>query len=322
MLEACIASRVPYLDVSDDAAFSARCREYGEAARAAGVPCVTSAGLYPGLSNLLAAHMKAEAEREAMENGVSAEEAAANAIPERLRFSYWTAGSGGAGRTILATSLLLLGEEVEAYEDGARLSLPPMSNSRVADFGPNIGKRRVYLLNLPEVGTAHRLLGARTVSARFCTSPIFWNWGMDLLAKVLPHSLLNDPEKCYELAGLLEPVVRFMDERVGEETAMRVDMDTVGGLKVSSVVCHPRLTESAGIATAAFARAILEGKAAPGVWYPEEEGCCPAGEDRKQLIEACVEGGRVIEVNVGQWTVASRETQLGMGLYYDPDMIL
>lgn len=36
------------------------------------------------------------------------------------RFYYYTAGSGGAGPTILATSFLLLGEEVVAYNKGQR----------------------------------------------------------------------------------------------------------------------------------------------------------------------------------------------------------
>lgn len=35
-----------------------------------------------------------------------------------LRFYYYTAGTGGAGPTILATSFLLLGEEVVAYNKG------------------------------------------------------------------------------------------------------------------------------------------------------------------------------------------------------------
>lgn len=35
-----------------------------------------------------------------------------------IRFSYYTAGTGGAGPTILATSFLLLGEEVVAYSKG------------------------------------------------------------------------------------------------------------------------------------------------------------------------------------------------------------
>lgn len=36
-----------------------------------------------------------------------------------FRFFYYTAGSGGAGPTILATSFLLLGEEVIAYNKGS-----------------------------------------------------------------------------------------------------------------------------------------------------------------------------------------------------------
>lgn len=35
-----------------------------------------------------------------------------------VRFSYYTAGTGGAGPTILSTSFLLLGEEVVAYSKG------------------------------------------------------------------------------------------------------------------------------------------------------------------------------------------------------------
>ena len=40
--------------------------------------------------------------------------------PARLRYSYYTAGSGGVGPTILETSMLLAGEEVVAYRDGQK----------------------------------------------------------------------------------------------------------------------------------------------------------------------------------------------------------
>ena len=40
--------------------------------------------------------------------------------PQRLRFSYYTAGSGGVGPTILATSMLLAGEPVVAFKDGEK----------------------------------------------------------------------------------------------------------------------------------------------------------------------------------------------------------
>ena len=56
--------------------------------------------------------------------------------PKWLRYSYFTAGSGGAGPTILETSLLLAGEEVVVYKEGKQFRLPPVSNRREVDFGP------------------------------------------------------------------------------------------------------------------------------------------------------------------------------------------
>lgn len=40
--------------------------------------------------------------------------------------------------------------------------------------------------NLPEVRSAHEILGVPTVSARFGTAPFFWNWGMEAMTKLLP----------------------------------------------------------------------------------------------------------------------------------------
>lgn len=40
--------------------------------------------------------------------------------------------------------------------------------------------------NLPEVRSAHEILGVPTVSARFGTAPFFWNWGMSAIAKFVP----------------------------------------------------------------------------------------------------------------------------------------
>lgn len=56
--------------------------------------------------------------------------------PTMLRYSYYTAGSGGAGPTILETSFLLAGERCTVYKDGKSYELPPISNRREVDFGP------------------------------------------------------------------------------------------------------------------------------------------------------------------------------------------
>jgi saccharopine dehydrogenase-like NADP-dependent oxidoreductase len=48
---------VPYMDVADDSDYAQRAKGYGEQARAANIPAITSAGIYPGTSNVMAAHM-------------------------------------------------------------------------------------------------------------------------------------------------------------------------------------------------------------------------------------------------------------------------
>lgn len=126
VLEAAIAARVPYLDVCDDTEYAQRAKAMQGAAAAAGIRAVTCGGMFPGVSNVMAAQL------------VRAEtpvDGAAPAPPKRVLYSYFTAGSGGAGTTILATSFLLCGEEVTAYKDGAPVRVPPVTGRRVVDFG-------------------------------------------------------------------------------------------------------------------------------------------------------------------------------------------
>lgn len=136
------------------------------------MPAITSTGIYPGTSNLMAAHMISEARQvrgvvvtctctarlhpsvlaamrddvarvvgpvftlpfwrgppwgvplqEYNPDGTLRERPGEGAVqPARLRYSYYTAGSGGVGPTILETSMLLAGEEVVAYRDGQKAS--------------------------------------------------------------------------------------------------------------------------------------------------------------------------------------------------------
>lgn len=81
--------------------------------------------------------------------------------PRLLRYSYYTAGTGGAGPTILATSLLLAGEEAVVFRDGKRYALPAVSQRREVDFGPGVGRKGLWLYNLPEVASSHVNLKAR-----------------------------------------------------------------------------------------------------------------------------------------------------------------
>ena len=105
--------------------------------------CLCLAGIYPGVSNLMAAHMVGIARREytsdwtltshsrhAGTNGgpVESEESLPEALqgeavePERVRYTYYTAGSGGVGPTILETSFLLAGTDVVVYSNGEKVA--------------------------------------------------------------------------------------------------------------------------------------------------------------------------------------------------------
>lgn len=308
VLDAAIAQGVPYVDVSDDTAYVQRCRARADKARDAGVPCVTSTGIFPGASNVMAVQMLDE-----VREGKTAEDAPS---PERLLFSYFTAGSGGVGTTILASTFLLASEEVVCYKDGEAVTVDPVTNRRVVDFGTGVGSREVFLYNLPEVATCHETLGIPSVSARFGTSPGVWNGAMWLLSK-LPRAVSRSRAFASAMASISDPVVRLVDRIEGEAVAMRVEVEWDDGSTTCSVFSHKSLRTAVGAATAAFADAALDGDTPPGVWVPEQPEAIPA-EKRKALLEKSAEPiGARLELGKAPWRLASKAVQLGMGLYID-----
>ncbi|XP_021772130.1 uncharacterized protein LOC110736263 [Chenopodium quinoa] len=302
VLEAAIRTKTAYIDVCDDTSYAFRAKSFCKDAIAANVPAITSAGIYPGVSNVMAAELV----RAAREEG--------KGEPERLRFSYYTAGTGGAGPTILSTSFLLLGEEVVAYNKGEKVKLKPYSGMLNVDFGKGINKRDVFLLNLPEVRSTHEVLGVPTVSARFGTAPFFWNWGMAIMTNLLPPDFLRDRTKVQQLVELFDPVVRAVDGIAGERVSMRVDLDCSNGRNTIGVFTHKSLSVSVGLSTAAFVLAVLEGSTQPGVWFPEEpEGI--AVEARNVLLERAAQGTINFVMNKPPWMVETNPKELGLGIY-------
>ncbi|KAJ1420648.1 Saccharopine dehydrogenase, NADP binding domain [Sesbania bispinosa] len=304
VLEAAINTKTAYVDVCDDTTYAWRAKSLMSRAVTANVPAITTAGIYPGVSNVMAAELVRAAESDNKDKHK----------PERLRFYYYTAGTGGAGPTILATSFLLLGEEVVAYNKGEKIKLKPYSGMLNIDFGKGIGKRDVYLLNLPEVRSAHEILGVPTVSARFGTAPFFWNWGMEAMTTLLPSEFLRDRNRVRSLVALFDPFVRALDAITGERVSMRVDLECSSGRNTVGIFSHRRLSVSVGIATAAFALAILEGSTQPGVWFPEE----PQGlsiEAREVLLKRASQGTINFIMNRSPWMIETEPKELGLGIY-------
>jgi hypothetical protein len=301
VLQAAIRRKVPYLDVCDDTSYAKMARGMAGEAQAAGVPCITTGGIYPGVSNVMAAYMVDKNRRDGEKP------------PDRVLYSYYTAGTGGAGPTILETTLLLAGEDVVAYRDGSALTLPPVSNRRSVDFGRAVGKKGVYLYALPEVASGHEIFGTPNISARFGTDPAPWNWGMVLVSKLVPKSVLRDPKATKGLAKMLDPLVRAVDGLVGEKVAMLVEVEN--GEKVAAgLFVHEKLSESVGTCTAAFATCMLAGGTQPGVWYPEQPGAIP---DRELLLQLASHGAKQVLLNKSPFQLQNDPIQLGFGIYFE-----
>ncbi|PIN05637.1 Saccharopine dehydrogenase (NADP(+), L-glutamate-forming) [Handroanthus impetiginosus] len=328
VLEAAIQNKTAYLDVCDDTSYAQRAKSYMKRALDANVPAITTGGICPGdilfsFHTLSFLHyftvMAAELVRAATSES--------KCEPQRLRFYYYAAGSGGAGPAMLLNSILLLGEEVVAYDKGSltdhayffihyflllksdrgyptgeKIELKPYSGMLNIDFGQGIGKKDVFLLNLPEVRSIHKVLGVPTVSARFGTAPFFWNWGMTAMTYLLPPEALRDRRKAHQLVQLLDPLVRAVDGFTGETVSIRVDLDCSDGRTRVGIFSHKKLSESVGISTAAFVLAILEGSTQPGVWFPEE----PEGismEARETLLSRASQGTTNFVMNMAPWMV-------------------
>ncbi|KAL2629903.1 hypothetical protein R1flu_014589 [Riccia fluitans] len=305
VLEAALATKTAYIDVCDDQDFSILAKSYHQQAVDAGVPAITTAGIYPGVSNLMAAELI----RLNLETSSESK-------PSRIRYSYYTAGTGGAGPTILATSFLLLGEEVVVYREGERLLLKAYSGVRDVDFSKGLGRKPTYLLNLPEVESTHSVLGVPSVSARFGTDPAIWNWGMSAVAQFAPEGFLKDKAKVDSFVQLVDPLVRALDGITGEKVSMRVDLDCTDGKKALGIYTHKKLSVAVGVCIAAFARAVLEGCTKPGVWYPEEDGGIRV-EDREKLLERACKGTINYIMNKPPWMIEKDPKEIGFGLYLD-----
>uniref|UniRef100_A0A0E0RDH9 Saccharopine dehydrogenase NADP binding domain-containing protein n=1 Tax=Oryza rufipogon TaxID=4529 RepID=A0A0E0RDH9_ORYRU len=289
VLQAAIATKTAYIDVCDDTDYSWRAKGFHEQAKDCGIPAITTAGIYPGVSNVMAAELVHAARSE-------------------------NAGTGGAGPTILTTSFLLLAEDVIAYNKGEEIKLKPYSGALSIDFGKGVRKKDVYLLNLPEVKSAYKVLGVPTVSARFGTAPFFWNWGMQAFANFLPVEFLRDRNKVLKLVGFVDPFVRAIDGIAGERVSMRVDLDCSNGKNTIGLFSHRKLSVSVGYATAAFVLAVLEGSTQPGVWFPEEpEGV--AIESRKVLLERASQGTTIFVMNKPSWMIETDPKEVGLGIY-------
>lgn len=270
VLRATIAARGPdYIDVCDDVAHMHDARALRTEAEAAGVRALVCTGIYPGVSNLAAADAVARL----------------HAPAASVRLFYYTAGSGGIGVSVLASTFLILAEQAVTYNAGKQVLRPSAAEPEVVDFGGRVGRRTVYLLNLPEVPSLHDTLmatGGGEAWAKFSTGPPFWNWLLQFMARFAPKQWMADKRAMQRFALISLPAVRFVDFFSGARTCflVKVAAKPVEGKAppraVSVVYEHKSLKKSVGEATAAFVAELVHDRGRhvreipAGVHYPEE----------------------------------------------------
>ena len=134
---------------------------------------------------------------------------------ETLEFSFFTAGSGGAGPTILTATFLILGEDVLTYHDGVPVYIKTGKYTQKVDFGPAIGEREVICMNLIECESAYQARLAKTINTKFGTAPPMWNTLFLFMAKLTPQKILQNRKLMSRFASFSLPMVRMVDQLVG-----------------------------------------------------------------------------------------------------------
>jgi hypothetical protein len=272
VLQAAIRARKDYMDVCDDSDHALACRSLSSDVMKAGIAAWICTGIYPGVSNLLAASC--------IKGSPTRHRATA------VRFSYYTAGTGGIGATVLASTFLILSERATTFNArGQLVKQAPASGLERVDFGGRIGIKSVYLLNLPEVASVHEVLLAPTgggiVHAKLSTDPPIWNWLLRVTASLVPSSILRNRAAMQALSAFSLPAVQMVDRISGARTGIRVDVDFEDGSSAVGLYEHETLRGCVGDSTAAFAAELLYAHASapaetstisPGVYYPEELG--------------------------------------------------
>ena len=263
ILQASTQARIPYVDVCDDYATSRMAQQlYTKEAKSHSVPCILSTGCWPGVSSLMAKQLTSHLLR-----------SFPTLTPADLsvEFSFFTAGSGGAGSTLLVATFLILAEQALTIVRGRRVSVPPMRHYSRAHFGTVVGYKQVSHLNLLETASIHDLLGIGTIVTKFGTAPEYWNVLLGLMAR-LPSDWLANERWMEKLAFISLPIVRIVDYFAGATNAMRVDVFPTNNsnIRASAIYAHENLEDCVGECVVAFCVAILAGYARPGVWFPEE----------------------------------------------------
>jgi saccharopine dehydrogenase-like NADP-dependent oxidoreductase len=287
VLKACVEDcGVPYIDVCDDycTAMAAKSK-FASTAEASSVPCIVSTGCWPGVSSLMAKQVAS---------------LLLNQYPQytakdlSLKYCFFTAGSGGAGSTLLVATFLILAEQALTIQNGRRVEVPAMKEYDRVNFGSIVGDKDVAHLNLLETASIFDTFGIANIDTKFGTAPGFWNTLLGVMAQ-LPSELLANEPLMTNLALFSLPLVRLVDYFAGATNAMRCEIHVTEepAINAMALYAHENLEPCVGECVVAFAAALLAGSVPPGVWFPEE--AIAGGSDAAAVLNLASVGAHTVE---------------------------
>lgn len=271
ILSQCIEQGTPYIDVADSPDYVGEALAFGDAAMAAGVTCIVSTGVFPGISNSM------------VRQGIEQLDQA-----KKVHLSYLVAGSGGAGVTVMRTTFIELQTPFPAKVDGQRVMIQPYCDREVLPFpAPYNQGAGVYWFNTVEALTlANSFPQLDTVITKFGSLPDIYNRLTGLMTQ-LPPSWLKQPAIVEFLSQVSYTMTQVSDRFSGTGIAMRLDIEGQHQGQTATYLAtatHPDTAEAAGYGTGSIAQLILAGQLSrPGVWPVEQSLPTPLFE--KTLAE-------------------------------------
>jgi saccharopine dehydrogenase-like NADP-dependent oxidoreductase len=185
----CIANGISYLDLSDDAAFTAGIAQLDAAAKAAGCFALSGVSSVPAIS---AAAVMALS-RDLSELSV-------------IETTIVPGNRAPRGRSVVASILSQAGEPLCLWRGGAWRQYRGWSETRTVTFGPNF-HRRASLIGAPDLQLFPQAFGARSVIFRAGLELAVMHWGLALLGFLRSRRLLP------KLTAFLRPVL-WLSERL------------------------------------------------------------------------------------------------------------
>jgi len=261
VLRACIEKKVPYIDICDDIGYAHRAKKYHMNAVQAAIPAITTAGIFPGIDNIIAAEL--------IERGRGYKKISPPAN-ESVEFNTYVAGSGGAGPAVLASTFKIAAKSVRIYRNNTLKLKTSFTRRKRFPFPNPIGKKSLYYFDLPEVISIHEVYGVHNIISRFGTSPQILNKMNYLTGKLMKLKKFRDGVYLNKFVEWAMPYVRKVDEKVGGVVAVSVIVIGADNIKREGVYIHLDTVKATGIGVTLLALEILEGHVNSGVYYPEE----------------------------------------------------